>query len=78
MHYGDEDIAAETLTNLSIDFIRKHQDKPFFLYLAHFDVHAPINAKEEITKIYEAKYKSHPEKYPENFDPTYGGDDSCS
>jgi arylsulfatase A-like enzyme len=41
-------------------FIEAHKDKPFFLYLTHYTVHTPIQAKEELTKKYKDK-------------PTHGG-----
>lgn len=34
-------------TNKAIDFIKRHQEKPFFLYLAHSMPHAPVNASKE-------------------------------
>jgi len=42
------------------EFIEDHKEKPFFLYLTHYTVHTPIQAKEELTKKYEEK-------------PTHGG-----
>ncbi len=36
-------------------FIEKNKDKPFFLYLTHYSVHTPIQAKPELKKKYEAK-----------------------
>ena len=36
---------ADFLTDKSLDFIRQHRDRPFFLYLPHFAVHTPIDAK---------------------------------
>lgn len=35
---------AEFLTDRAVDFIRRHRDRPFFLYLPHFDVHSPHEA----------------------------------
>lgn len=35
---------AEFLTDRAVDFMRRHRDRPFFLYLPHFDVHAPHEA----------------------------------
>lgn len=37
---------ADVLTDLAVDFIEKHQDEPFFLYLPHNAVHTPIEAPE--------------------------------
>lgn len=38
---------ADFLTDKAVDFIRRHKDKPFFLYLPHFGVHSPHQAKED-------------------------------
>ncbi len=35
---------ADFLTDHAVDFIRRHKDGPFFLYLPHFAVHAPHQA----------------------------------
>lgn len=39
----------------AVRFIRQHKDKPFFLYMAHYAVHTPIQAKADVTAKYEAK-----------------------
>jgi arylsulfatase A-like enzyme len=44
---------ADFLTDRAVDFIRRHKDGPFFLYLPHFAVHAPHQAKAELI----AKFK---------------------
>jgi arylsulfatase A-like enzyme len=36
-------------------FIEQHKDGPFFLYLPHFAVHLPVQAKEALIKKYRAK-----------------------
>lgn len=36
---------ADFLTDRAVDFITRHQDEPFFLYLPHFGVHSPYEAK---------------------------------
>jgi arylsulfatase A-like enzyme len=38
---------ADFLTDKAEDFIRRHRDRPFFLYLPHFGVHTPWEAKEK-------------------------------
>ncbi len=57
---------ADFLTDKAVDFIRRKKDMPFFLYLPHFGVHAPHQAKPELI----AKFKS---KSPVggHHDPTY-------
>jgi arylsulfatase A-like enzyme len=47
---------ADWLTDRAVDFIRRHKDEPFFLYLPHFGVHSPHEAKEEII----ARFKDKP------------------
>ena len=37
----------------AVSFIRKNRDHPFFLYLAHYAVHTPIQAKKDLIKKYE-------------------------
>ena len=44
---------ADFLTDKAVNFIRHHKDEPFFLYLPHFGVHAPHEAKKELI----AKFK---------------------
>ena len=41
---------ADLLTDRAVDFISRHKDRPFFLYLPHFGVHSPHEAKEEIDR----------------------------
>ena len=54
--------AGEYLTDRESDeavaFITKHKDKPFFLYMAHYAVHTPIQAKKDLTAKYQAKVKT--------------------
>ncbi len=47
---------ADFLTDKAVDFITRHKDEPFFLYLPHFGVHSPFDAKPELT----AKFKPKP------------------
>ena len=39
----------------AVHFIKKHRNKPFFLYMAHYAVHTPIQAKKELIEKYKAK-----------------------
>ncbi len=45
--YPKGEYLADFLTDKATDFIRRHKEAPFFLYLPHFGVHAPHQAKEE-------------------------------
>ena len=39
--------STDIITNRSLDFIRRHQDKPFFLYVAHQAVHNPYQTRDD-------------------------------
>jgi len=43
----------------AVKFIEQNQDKPFFLYLAHYAVHQPIAGKPEVIKKFEQKDTRH-------------------
>lgn len=45
----------DRLADEAVDFIKANKDKPFFLYLAHYAVHIPIQAKEAMIAKYKAK-----------------------
>ena len=57
---------ADFLTDKAVDFITRHKDQPFFLYLPHFGVHAPHQAKADLI----AKFKPKPAVGGHN-NPTY-------
>lgn len=57
---------ADFLTDKAVDFIQRHKDGPFFLYLPHFGVHSPQQAKPELI----AKFKAKPGSGGHN-NPTY-------
>lgn len=57
-------VLSETLTDLSIEFLRKHSEDPFFLILAHYDVHVQLDADSTLIAKYLAKEKV--EDYPCN------------
>lgn len=53
-HYNDPDVTFE-LTDVAVEFIRENRDRPFFLFLAHWDVHGPLVARPELVAKYEEK-----------------------
>lgn len=57
---------ADFLTDHAVDFIKRHRDQPFFLYLPHYAVHAPHQAKKELI----SKFKDKP-PVGGHKDPTY-------
>ncbi len=46
---------ADFLTDKAVDFIQRHKDEPFFLYLPHFAVHTPLDAKQELIDKFQPK-----------------------
>ena len=55
--FPEGQILSEALTDLSISFIENNQDKPFLLFLSHYDVHVQLDAQEELIEKYLAKEK---------------------
>lgn len=54
------DYLPDRLTDEALVFIEENRDKPFFLYLAHWSPHEPLQAKREKTEKYAAKLKARP------------------
>ncbi len=46
---------TDKLTDESLIFLDANKDKPFFLYLSHYAVHTPLQAKKELVEKYKAK-----------------------
>ncbi|MBX3451649.1 MAG: sulfatase [Planctomycetaceae bacterium] len=46
---------ADFLTDKAVDFIGRHKDYPFFLYLPHFGVHSPHQAKPDLIETFKDK-----------------------
>jgi arylsulfatase A-like enzyme len=55
-NYPEGQYLADFLTDKAVDFIKRHKDQPFFLYLPHFGVHSPHDAKADLI----AKFKTKP------------------
>lgn len=53
--YPEGQYLADFLTDRAVDFIRRHKDHPFFLYLPHFGVHSPYDAKPELIEKFKTK-----------------------
>jgi arylsulfatase A-like enzyme len=64
--YPEGQYLADFLTDRAVDFIGRHKDHPFFLYLPHYAVHSPIQARAD----YEATWKKKPAKGT-HWNPTY-------
>jgi arylsulfatase A-like enzyme len=48
---------TDRLTAEAEKFITRNRDRPFFLYLAHYAVHIPLQAKKDLTARYQARVK---------------------
>ncbi|GAB3657508.1 sulfatase [Echinicola sediminis] len=57
-------VLSEALTELSINFIEKNKERPFFLFLAHYDVHVQLDADSTLIHKYLKKPKA--KNYPSN------------
>lgn len=68
--YGDINV-AEQLTDRAIQFIEDNRDRPFFLYLSHWDVHIPHQARQAVVDRYITKLEKLPETQRQNFKPEY-------
>ena len=55
---------TDRLADEALHFIEQHVDEPFFLYLPHFAVHTPIQAKPELTEKYQDQPASHGQHHP--------------
>jgi arylsulfatase A-like enzyme len=53
--YPEKQYLADFLTEKAVDFITRHKDVPFLLYLPHFGVHAPFQAKPELIEKFKNK-----------------------
>lgn len=55
---------TDRLTEEALKFIEANRDKPFFLYLPHYAVHTPLQAKEAMIVKYKAKKPSNGQGNP--------------
>ncbi|MBB5034842.1 sulfatase [Prosthecobacter vanneervenii] len=55
IEHPKDEYLADFLTDKAVDFIQRHKDAPFFLYLPHFGVHSPHEAKENLIARFKDK-----------------------
>ncbi|MQY79583.1 MAG: sulfatase-like hydrolase/transferase [Bacteroidetes bacterium] len=53
--YYSDTLVAEKLTDAALDFIDENKNKPFFLYLAHWEVHTALAARQQRINYYQEK-----------------------
>jgi arylsulfatase A-like enzyme len=51
------DYLTDRLAEEAVRFVERSKDRPFFLYLAHFAVHTPVQGRPDQVARYEAKLK---------------------
>ncbi|MEO1971908.1 MAG: sulfatase [Pirellulaceae bacterium] len=51
----NDEYLTDRLTDEAIKFIRDNKKRPWFMYLTHFAVHTPLNAKKELVDKYKTK-----------------------
>ncbi len=54
---SEDSYLTDHLSDTADAFIRENKDRPWMLYLTHFAVHTPLDAKKELVGKYEAKPK---------------------
>ncbi len=69
--YYDDIYVAERLTDAALEFIETNKGNPFFLYLGHWEVHAPMAARKERIDYYKEKLAKSGGKSP---DPVYAAE----
>lgn len=71
----EREYLTDRLTTEAERFIESHRGRPFFLYLCHFAVHIPLQAKPDLLAKYQAKRKApwrdDPMKSPAQDNPHY-------
>lgn len=54
----DGEYLVDRLSAEAVQYIDRHCEEPFFLHLAHYAVHLPLQAKEQMVEVYRAKADS--------------------
>jgi arylsulfatase A-like enzyme len=55
VEYPQGQYLADFLTDRAVEFIETHKGEPFFLYLPHFGVHSPHQAKKKLVERFKDK-----------------------
>jgi arylsulfatase A-like enzyme len=65
LHDGPQgEYLTDRLTEEALKFLETNKDNPFFLYLPHYAVHTPIQAKKKLIEKYKAKTPTGLQKNP--------------
>jgi arylsulfatase A-like enzyme len=63
----DGEYLTDRITDEAVKWIGENKDHPFFLYLAHFAVHDPIEGRPDLVEKYEKKLKQMPARHGSPF-----------
>ena len=69
--YYDDIHVAEKMTDAALNFMEDNRENPFFLYLAHWEVHTAMAARKERIDYYNEKLNNLDEK---KFNPVYAAE----
>lgn len=53
----DGDYLTDRLTDEAVEYVQAHKGSPFLMVMAHYAVHTPIQAPEDVTKKYQRKLR---------------------
>lgn len=53
--YPDDEFLVDRCNYEAVDFIERHKDEPFFLYLSHYAVHTKLDGKPDLVSYFESK-----------------------
>ena len=53
---GDDEYLVDRMNAAAVDFIQRHREQPFFLYLSHYATHTILNGKPELVEKYRRKH----------------------
>ena len=67
INLGQDEYLAEAITEQAEQFIEANRDQPFFLYLSHYAVHIPLEARRALVE----KYRRRPKPASGVNNPTY-------
>ncbi len=66
-NYPQDEFLVDRMNYEAVNYIERHKDEPFFLYLSHYAVHTTLDGKPDLVSHFEAKPGSGTGKYaPEN------------
>lgn len=57
---GEQENLTDRLNLEAVDFIERNQDRPFFLYLAHYAPHTILNGRPDLVEKYRKKHRPGP------------------